>query len=178
MKMKLFGSPQRLIYDSRMLFEDTKWEGLIVVAAVLQSLLRSQMKIIIQKHQQWSYERCYKLQKQEESMWRQKGEDAHSWDSKSPLEWANIYGSILLVVNVRYISTGMSKEKLMLEDLQQKSHVAIVSRPHFFAHDETNRMYGSSPNGRKFIGHSPRKVLQNHIQVEQTNHPFAHPIAV
>jgi hypothetical protein len=127
MNTRVFDAPLRHLCYYKDLLHETKWEGPIVVVSALQSVLRSQIKIIIQKHQLWSFERWYN--KREKSQWTRQADEEPCWKYMSPLDWSNVYGSILLVANDRYISTRMGKEKIMLENLQQKAYEALFFSP-------------------------------------------------
>jgi hypothetical protein len=105
--------------------EETKWESVIVVASAIKSLLLSQIKIIIHRHQQWSFVYWYK--KRNEKMWKRNVNERLSWKMLSPLDWSNIYGSVLLVLNDQLICSKMGKEKIMLDNLSQKSHGSLFS---------------------------------------------------
>ncbi|KAL3905395.1 MAG: hypothetical protein SGILL_009694 [Bacillariaceae sp.] len=125
MDVSVFKAPLNHLCSYKSLLEETKWEGMIVVLSALQSLLQSQLKIIIKQHQQWSFSHWYK--RRDQANWVRNEKEKRSWKSLSPMDWANMYSSILLVVNDRLVCTRMGKEKIMLDNLLQRSNEAIFS---------------------------------------------------
>ncbi|KAL3924847.1 MAG: hypothetical protein SGILL_000802 [Bacillariaceae sp.] len=123
--VRVFETPLKHLCAYKKLLQETKWENMIVVISALQSLLRSQIKIIIKQHQQWSFEHWY--MRRDHAKWVRRDSERRSWKCLSPVDWANIYSSMLLVVNDRYICTRMGKEKIMLKNLLQRSNEGIFS---------------------------------------------------
>jgi hypothetical protein len=122
---RAFEKPLAYLKDYVKLLEETKWESTIVVASAAKSLLLSQIKITIHNHQQWSF--VYWYRKRNKKMWKRDSKEDVSWKMLSPLDWSNIYSSILLVLNDRLICSSMGKEKIMLDNLLYKSHDFLFS---------------------------------------------------
>jgi hypothetical protein len=59
MDTNIFEMPLKHLCAYKRLLEETKWENMIVVVSALQSLLQSQLKIIIKQHQEWSFAHWY-----------------------------------------------------------------------------------------------------------------------
>jgi len=147
--VKAFEVPLARLMEYKSLLEETKWESIIVVLSAVRSLLESQIKIIIQKHQQFSWRNWYR--KQNKQSWTRKDDEAPSWTLFSPIDWANIYSSILLVANDRYVCTRMGKEKIMLENLFQKSLECFFSiTQHFNSLDKTDEQEKKLPRITSF----------------------------
>lgn len=164
MNVSALERPIALLASYQELLMETQWEETSVVIEAARSLLSRQLHIIVQHHQNSSFQEWFKKRNQE-SWKRTRGQEALSWKTLSPCDWATIYSSILVVGSDRHFAETLGKQKIVLENLLHKSYERLYKVPNDHPNSSCNLIMNQSPESDKkskgafsrFFGGNTRK---------------------
>ena len=118
-------TPMKLLIEYKKFMDDTNWPGNIPYEDALHDFLRRQLRLIIQKRHEWSFEDWFSQEELKLKTKKKKAETLTklSWNSLSPHDWHSIISSVLLPSSDRKFWEAFGREKIELEKLQ------IISQP-------------------------------------------------
>jgi GTPase SAR1 family protein len=137
--------PVSQLLDYADLLKETEWEPPLVVETALHALVKRQLQLIMGRQRSYSFSYWYRTMNT--NAWQTQLAEDMSWELLSPPDWANIYSSILLVGGNRHFCERLGHEKIVMQTLLQKAHLAIFEEPvpPVLAHAQRRRsLFGSS----------------------------------